>query len=219
MFSEIVDSVGLRCGRGTVADRAAIVDFVNSTVRECQTVDGALFSRDLVEDSIPCSSDPTIWSTPNSFRLMRTVRYPDGRYPDFLLPGRVLTDKEFYYYSAGTYFALHGCGTSGEIAIAYYRFLPRLQYYAETARPAVYDEVTDTWTYAAGIVTDDEKEVARARVSNWLLSTYAELIKEGATAKLTKMIKDETRSVQSYSLYKQLQDSMKRTEARETLGK
>lgn len=219
MFSEVVESVMVRTGRVTAADRTNIVDFVNSTVRECQTVDGLMFHRDFVEGRTTITADPTIWTMPSDFRLMRTVRYPDGSYPPFQLPGKVLFDMAQYYYSAGTYLTMVGCGTSGQMAYGYYRWLPRLKYYPEAERPAVYDEAADSWTYLNDITDPDAQEIARARVSNWLLLNHTELIKEGATAKMCKLVKDGERAVQAYSLYKQMQDAMKRSEAFETLGK
>ena len=214
MFSELVDSVVARTGRPD--QLAAIVDYVNSTVRECQTK--ALFYKDLVEDVAVASSDPLIWTYPRTFRTLRAVRYGDGTYPDLLLPGKIQYNQTFYYYAASTYFVFCGAGTdNSNIALAYYAYRTRLKYYAVGARPAVYDETNDTWSYLNNITDPVLQEVAQQQVTNWLINFHHDLITEGACAKVFKSVGDQ-RSVMSFSLYKSMQEGLVTLEANEALN-
>lgn len=221
MFSELIDSCIQRSGR---KDRQAdIIDYANTTIRECQTL--ALFHRDLVEETVLATAEPTVWTLPNTFRQMRVVLYPDGMYPDYMMPGKQQKYLDRYYYAASGYMVFVGCGTQGAttlsqvIKLAYYSYLPRLKYYAVGSRPAVYDDETNAWTYNPVTTDPDEQAAARAKVSNWLLTHYNEMIKEGTLAKLFKSIKDQERSMMSYSLYKSMQEDIKKAEGFESLGK
>lgn len=223
MFSEIVDSVARKTGRPDQILGSNISDYVNSTIRECQTL--ALFYKDLTEDTITNSGSPVIWTYPPLIWKMRTVKYPDGSFPPMIQPGRNQMDKEQYYYAASDYYVFVGTNITGvydlvPIKCAYYSYLPRLSYYKDGQRPAVYDEAAGQWVYLDPTITDDNMPaaiLARKRVTNWLLSGYPDLITEGAMAKVFKTTGDQNRAVTSYSLYKQLQVALVNSEAYEAV--
>jgi hypothetical protein len=224
MFSELVDKAVSRSSR--LDRRLDIIDYANATLRECQGL--ALFWKDLVEDQAACAAaDPTTWDIPQRFRFLKAVMYPDGTFPPNEQPGKnqgtgfAGTLKDQYYYAASTYVVFHGCGTTttDDISLAYYKWFPRLKYYAEDHRPAVYSEELETWTYydltADGLLDYTQvgnQEAARNLVTNWMLTDYHDLIITGTLAKLFSGIKDAERNIQNYSLYKSQQELLKQTE-------
>ena len=215
MFSEAVDTVITRTAR---SDKLAdIVGYLNSTIKECQLLQ--FFAQDLIEDTITgITASPYTWTRPARLRLLRTVRYDDDVYPLYKLPGKAQVGVDNYYYAGAGYYVFKGSFDS-EIDVAYYRYLPRLAYYAEADRPAVYNENLDTWTYAAAYDIDDHtRETARNLVSNWLLSNWGEMIIEGGMAKLYKSTGDQ-RTITSYSMMKTQQTLMLAQETYETLDK
>ena len=244
MFSETVDSIIARCGR---PDRQAdIVDWLNSTIRETQC--RALFYKDMCEDQIAAVSDPLIWTYPRKFRQMKCVKYPDqitmydgtytiglgSTYIDMVQPGKLQRDTWQYYYAASNYLTFCGCGSDGSMmSVAYYTYLPRLQYYALGQRPATWTQWSDDpnqdgfWSFLdgspnydpySGVDPTPTQKVGIAKVSNWLLLNYTELLKEGVLAKVFKSIKDNDRAATSYSLYKQYQQDLMSFEAYEALN-
>lgn len=222
MFSELVDSVVSKSGRPD--QQANIADYVNATVRECQTL--ARFFKDLKEGYIPVSGSPVIWTYPRDMWKMRAIKYPDGTYPPLIQPGRNQIDKDQYYYAASDYYVFVGINSQdvdlfgNNIAYAYYAYLPRLVYYPAAIRPAAWNEAEGKWVYKDTSIVDDnsaEAISARAKVANWLLDQYREAITEGALAKVFKATGSQDRAVTSYSLYKQLQIAIVNSEAFEAL--
>lgn len=262
MFSEMVDSIISRSGRGD--KKVDIVDYINSTIRECQAK--GLFFKDLKEDVVPLTnSDPLIWFPPKpGFRQLRTAQFPDLSYPPLKQPGRVQRNDvppsnpqflsgDAYYYAATDYFVFVHCGTlttidtnwnNNFIGVAYYIWQPRLKYYPAGQRPAVFDPdqaqqdqaalnlnspgwtffdltnaadastalIRKNWTLAANQPPNDTPPNALAYVTNWMITDWNEMIKEGALAKLFKAIGDVKRAQTSYSLYGQMREDMLRTE-------
>lgn len=225
MFSEIVDNVVLRSGR---KDRLAdIIAYVNQVVRETQGKQ--LYFKDSTEDTFAATATPTIWTYPKMLRKLRTVKYTatgyNDVYPEFRMPGKnqgnSLTGE--FYYASSTYYVFGGTDDSQTIALFYYSWLPRLKYYAVGARPAVYDEATETWTYlvggnyvsTTGSLADDE--AAQALVTNWILLTYADMATEGGLAKIFKATGD-ARAGLCFSLYSGLRTDLEAVEVFESLG-
>lgn len=204
MFSELVDEVVARTIRpDRLTDHA---DCANQTIRELSS--RAYFFKNLVEDTIEADSDPYIWTRPIRIQRLRTIQYSDGSFPDFIQPGRKQQNQDSYYYGAATYYVLKGVlfsasAGSGSFNVAYYQFPKNLKYYADVAdRPAVYDKTTEEWTYNAAYDTDDvARSVARALVSNWLLADWYDLVKEGTSAKIFKIVNDETRASTHFSFF------------------
>lgn len=216
MFSEIVDEVQIRSGRPGTRALADTQAYVRAAVRECQML--ALFESDLVENTLTADQDDYIWTPHNNFRALRTVRYPDGYYPDPIAPGKKQKDETEYFYKASNYFVFVGTASGDEIAVAYYDFARYFKYYASGSRPAVYDEEAGTWTYLSGgsyistLGTDALDEAARELVTIWLFERWRPLIEEGALAKIYKNVNDE-RAMSAFALYKSMQSDLLRGEA------
>lgn len=225
-FSAAVDLCVTRSGR---ADRLNdIIAFLRLTLRECQVL--AYFSSDLIEDTISANADPFVWETPNTFRIMRSVRYPglfDPRsqeiYPRFVEPGRAQLQHDYYYYMSGSsfVFAGHGATTSGaqNIDVAYQSYFTPLQYYQNiNDRPARFILENNAWTYHDNYDDSDTlKAQARALVTNWMLERHYDMIIEGALAKLYKTT-DDDRASSTFGLYKLLQKTLLHAESRAAIG-
>lgn len=213
-FSAAVNLAIQRSGR---PDKLSdIIGFVRQTIRELQVVDGAIFMKDLVEDTFTASTDPYVWTYPNTFRKMYSVQYPDlvsenGRpvRPRFVQgPGRALDENTWAYYASGDSFVFVG-HDGGTIDVAYVTYIKPLVYYSTNA-PADFSLEDYTWSYLTA-VTDQEKADAQALVSNWVLFNWFESVVEGCLAKLYKLYGDE-RAVSSFALYKSYQKDMKSAE-------
>ncbi len=224
MFSELVDDVLARTGR--TEKRQEIIDHVNSTIRECDTI--ARFTRDLVEDTLVVNATPFTWTKDRFFRAMSAVSYDSlkqqtndtsGLVPN-RQPGRMQRDQNYFWYSATDYIVFSGTSGIGDnVNVAYYRYLPKLSYYAVGARPAVYTESPDpsiavTWAYDPAYITVAQQLTAQLLVSNWLLLRHQELIKEGTCAKAYKGI-DDKRAALSFALYKSFQNDLQKNESNE----
>lgn len=221
-MSACVDAVLARAQRpGRSND---VVAYVRQTLRECQIVEGAAFSRDMTEDSITATASPHIWERPNLLRFLRTVKYNIATannneiYPDFLRPGKILQGKTYYYYGGPTYYAMAGVSSGITIDLAYYSYFAKLPYYATVAdRPATFSLETDSWSYHADYDVDDATRLtARNRVTNWMLTDWFDLIVEGGLAKILKSVGDE-RAASTFGLYKSLQKDLLRGEPFESL--
>ncbi len=226
MFSELVDEVLLSSSRGT-SRRTDVIRYANATIRELQA--RAHFSRDLVEDQLTADASPYLWTRPRFLYLLRTVYYPAVDYwPKFLPPGKVQRDapNSWYYYTTPTQIVFSGVAVGDQINVAYYQYLPRLSYYDASGpvRPAVYDEVTDTWTYlqngsyvsTLGSTTLDD--AARALVTNWVLDHWREGVVEGTFAKFFKLVGDD-RAAASFAVFNQIKKDILSMESYDSIGK
>lgn len=219
-FSAAVDSVIARSQRPD--RRADIIAYVRQTMRECQVFKKIAFARDLIEDQLTATSSPFIWDRPQELRLLRTVQYGifGARnaqiYPTFLRPGKKQETEQYYYYAGPDYFVFKGVDAGTIVNVAYYAYFKKLPYYAIADRPAVFDLETDNWNYLTA-TTDQDKAIARALVSNWLLFDWYDLIVEGGLAKIFKTVGDQ-RAVSSFALYKSLQNDLMAGEEVESLG-
>lgn len=207
MFSEIVDEVVRVSGR--VDKKTQIISYVNATVREIQTLRN--FSKDLIEDILTAGTAPYTWTLPEDFRRMITAQYSDGNWPEHRQPGRMQALKnKYYYYQGPDYLVFNGLTAGMTVNVAYIRHLPSLEYYEAEVRPAVFDRVLLTWEYLTA-VTDEEKEIARMYVSNWILKDWKEAVVQGTLAKIQKDVAD-ARATVAYSLYRGLQVKITETE-------
>lgn len=228
MFSELIDQAVSISGRAD--KRAVFIGHANATIRECQTRIGKVsivFFRDLIETSLTPTTNPYVWEFPRvgveMFRILRTVFYPNANvYPRNRPPGRIVEGVDHYYYAGPTYVTFAGVSAETAIIIAYYRYLPSLTYYADGARPAVFDLVTQTWSYLqAGsyvdtLGSDTLNEAAQALSSNWLLDNWFELILSGTLAK-AMLVLDDPRGSKYYSLYNELRQALAAGEQYESL--
>jgi len=199
-----------------------IHSYVVQTIREVhfepEHYNAVLFRNNLKEASLVANLDTGFtWTIPNPtiFQAMQAVRYDsvidvDGCpvYAKERVPGRAMRDSLYFYYRATDYFAFANYGgNQAQISLAYYEYPRSLKYYAPDARPATWDDETG-WSYAEGIVTDEEKAAAREKTTNWLLERWDMVLKEGIRAKVYKRLSDDTRSRTSYSLYAQLRQGL-----------
>lgn len=218
MFSELVDKV-IAVSRRTdlLID---VVSYMNASIREAHV--SAFFARDLVEDQLSVSSSPFIWSPPRNLRTFRTVKYSDGLFPQYMPPGKRQRDLSRFYYMSGTSFVFAGVTQDELIDVAYYQYPQRFNYYLEAARPAKWDNETETWTYLQGsnyvsaLATAEQEETARNKVSNWLLQLWPDIAYEGAYAKVLKRNGDE-RASSSFALFSAYKKDLIRGELCETL--
>jgi hypothetical protein len=218
-FSAVVDDAITRSGR---PDRKAdIIAFVRSSIRECQVK--AYFRNDFIEDTLTADAEVFIWSYPQEFRMLRTVRYPitnmrgEKIYPPEILPGKKQREHTHFYYGGPGYYAFAGLSSGLEIDVAYYKNSKKLPYYESAARPATFSLEADDWTYLTA-TTDADKLIAREAVSNWLLFNYYDTILEGTLAKLFKVVGDE-RASSTYALYKSFQNDLIANEPSDSLNK
>ena len=121
-FSSLIDDAILISGRGKPA-RPRIIRYARSSMREAQTL--ALFHNDREEDTLTVDiAGPFVWTKPNTFRIMETVKYPDNVYPDFIPPGRlqrVPSDLgEDYYYAAQDYYAFAELEVGDKLDISFF---------------------------------------------------------------------------------------------------
>lgn len=232
-FSALIDNVILASGKPQ--SLISIVGFANATIRECQAL--GLFARDMIEDSVVVPSDNTTsyytWTRDTkTFRSLRTVKYLTAAvYPELILPGKKQDGRTWFYYAADDYFVFNGVAAGETIAFAKYYWAKRLAYYAQlgvtttafpggpyATRPAYYDETLEAWQYLntdgnAYVSTTGDTAVDTARqlaAMNWLISDWYDVILSGTKAKIFNSSSDP-RSAAEYSLYKQLQTSMRNT--------
>lgn len=220
MFSELVDNVCTMIGRSNARTKSNVIKYARMTMRECQMLE--YFHKDMVEDQITVTAEPHIWTKPANLRELRTVRYDgrydDGRFPKLRRPGKVQRDENYFYYAGTDYYTFAGVTIGDTISYAAYFYFPYLYYYETAAdRPAVFNRVTNTWTYHDNYDdTDELKETARNLVSNWMLLEWAELIEEGTLAKTYKMLREPQMAAASYSAYQNFQRSLRTGETSES---
>lgn len=215
-FSQLVDAMILETRRPDMASE--IQSYVNQTIRELHfrpdNNAAILYRSNLLELALTSNLDTGFtWTIPNmdTFQAISAVRFAsvsnrdfcDGIYVDERTPGRGLVGRAMYWYRASNYVVFYGYGgVAGIIQIAYFEYPKRLKYYAAALRPATWDVETG-WTYKAGITTDEDKEIARNLVTNWVLLRWTDLVMEGIRAKVYKRLSDDSRAKTSYSLYTQ----------------
>ena len=218
-YSAAVDDVIARSGR---PDRKAdIIAFVRVTMRELQAL--RFFRNDLTEDTLTADAENYVWTYPQEFRILRTVRYPyyDAQgnqvYPREILPGKKQKDYEYFYYGSAGYYVFAGSSLADQIDVAYYSFVRKLPYYALAERPATFSLEDNKWSYLIN-GTDAEQLAARELTSNWLLFNYYDTVVEGAMAKILKTVGDE-RARSSFALYSSYKMTLLAAEPSDTLNK
>lgn len=231
MYSELVDRALVRARRPSKLVDAQ--DYTLASLREIQTQDYCLFHADLIEDQITATADPHIFTTPDVFRIMRTAYYPtSGIYPALKQPGKEQNNETHFYYAAGNYFAFKGVGVGDLVDIAYYSYVPKLEYYAIGLRPAIYKNAprltaTDLntsgdWEYLSGgayvanLATVALDQAAQDLVTNWMIFRHEHVVLEGVVAKILKNAGDD-RAGSSFALYKSYQDDVRNGESSESL--
>lgn len=220
-LSQLVDDVAAEVVRPDMI--VEITRFVNQTIREAHFSPdrkaATLFKGNFRESQLTASVETGFtWDVPNpaTFQVMAGVQYPGtfdsngyAVWPREITPGPHLRQKDYYYYRVADTFAFSGYnGVDALVNVGYYEFPASLKYYAEDARPAVYDPV-DGWTYHDDFDdTDELKETARNLVTNWLLLRWSDVISEGVRAKVYKRVSDTERARLCYSAYESLRQGL-----------
>lgn len=219
-FSELVDELVLTTGRSDKLTN--VVSYINQALRDSQSL--AYFFKDLTEDSLVMDgSDPYLWDPlPPLFRLIKAINYPTYGPVSNLPPGRIQSDQDAYYYFASMYGVIKGASQEDTVSVAYYSYFKRLSYYAQGSRPAYYDNEIQQWSYLQNGVyvldlgTPALNAAAQALVTNWMLFTWFDLVRDGAMAKLYYVL-DDPRGPKHLGLYKSSQSSLLKGETFESL--
>ncbi len=225
-FSSIIDEALALSGRGA-ASKNSILKYARSSMREAQIQ--AFFHRDRIELSITATAQPHIWTSPNTIRMIETVRYPGNVYPAFITPGKLQRDpselQDEYYYAASNYYAFANIDVGDTIDISYFSYFRSFIYYATAVRPARFDLDTLTWeyldndgNYVASLSTTALEEAARDKVTNWLIFNWTELVLEGTLAKQFKIIKDDKAGA-TFSLFERFKKDLLTAEPYESLDR
>jgi hypothetical protein len=207
MFSELVDIVIARTGRSDRLEDA--ISFANQTIRSVQS--RIFCHNNLIEDQIPVTADPFLWTNPINFQRLKLARYSDGEFP----VNKLSKGQDIYpnrYYAGAGYIGFTGMTTGSLIDVAYYAFQPRLKYYAVGARPATAEYNFDTeqfdFTYYDLTAGNDldytlaaNQALARKKVSNWILLKWREMIEEGTLTKVWKLCGETERATMAFSLF------------------
>lgn len=235
-FSQLVDEMVIETRRPDL--RTEIGTYLNQTLREVHFEpsrgNAVFYNENRKEAEITATSDSgETWDTPNItiFQGMEAVRFPNayvGRmeYAQERRPGPSLLTIPYFYYRAGPTFVFGGTigygGVGAKIQLSYFEYPIALKYKESGAREATYD-IESGWTYYTVDTvnygsTDELKATAQARVSNWLLLRWADVLREGLRAKVYKRLSDQLRAQTSYSLYSQLRQGLYTSEAAELQG-
>lgn len=229
-FSQLVDEIVSETKRPDLV--SDISRYLNQTIRELHFTEDRNAALKYIENYkettlLTTTESGQQWEIPDPTRFqgLSGARYDnvfddDGNpvWARETTPGRHLNQyREFTYRVGGSYvFAGYG-GIGATISLAWFDFPPGLKYKSAGARPASYD-VESGWTYAAGIVTDEEKLGAQLLTSNWLLMRWNDVLAEGLRAKVFKRVSDDSRSRTSYSLYQSLRHGLWTSETMVSYG-
>lgn len=227
-FSQAVDTVLTETMRPDMRDM--IVQYMNQTIRELHldtmTKLPVGFTSNMVEDEVAIDADVDeafLWTIPNNhrFQFIESIYYPNideyvkEKRPStaFLFAGQA--NSEYYWYRTGpSQIAMAGHGGPTEtVKIAWFNMLRRLVYYATSARPAVWSDATESYTYHADYDgTDAERLEALDLSTNWMLERYEDLVLNGVRAKIWIRIGEESRGKMAYSQFESNRPSMVATE-------
>lgn len=197
--------------------RGMAIDYLHQTIRELHFVQDVKmkYGDNLVEDVAVADADSGyLWAIPAPQRLqmMESVYYNNrGKYSYERSPSAALAFTEeiggdIFWYRTGNYIAFAGYGGSqAQISLAWYEFPRRLLYYpANSSRPAIWDEESQQFLYAAAYNIDATTRAnALVLTTNWVLSRHKEVVKEGVRAKLYKRSGDIDRAKLAFAAYKQ----------------
>lgn len=219
-FSQLVDSAVLEMKRPDL--RQEIANYLNQTIRELhfepQRGNVIHYKENLIEELLTANVDSGFgWDIPNpaNFQALAAVKYitvfdhlGGETYAREQTPSRSLADQTIYFYRAGSRFTFSGYGgINAQIALAYFQYPMRLLYRSVETRFAEYDPEAE-WTYADGIITDEDKLAARTLSSNWLLLRWVDVVSEGLRAKIYKRLSDTERARTCYSMFNTLRQGL-----------
>ena len=227
-FSQLVDRLLLETRRPDM--RADIITYANQTIRELHTdpeSNKVLFFADNFRQLLLTADvdNGFSWEIPNpaTFQKLHVVQFMgvyDGCESVFstpTTPGRHLNSLRWYHYQAGNRFFFNGYGgLNMQIALGYYEFPQRLVYQAEADRLVTWDEEAQVFVYDPSLNTDELREAALAKVSNWMLIRWVDTVAEGLRAKIYKRVSDTERARTCYSMYQQMRAGMWTSENAQT---
>lgn len=222
-FSQAVDIMIAECQRPDM--KANIVDYINQTIRELhldQSGSPIKYADNLVEEEVVANVDENLqWAIPypQRFQGMEAVYYSDsGKYARLRKPSTAFVfrdevDGEYYYYRTGAYYAFSGFGFTGSVVkLSYFNYPKRLVYFDKTGaniRPAVWDDKTESFSYAPAYTGDPTLQAnARELSTNWLLDRWEDVVKAGARVKLWNRLNNQERGKVAYSTYQELRKGL-----------
>jgi hypothetical protein len=233
-FSQLVDEMIRETKRPDLATE--IATYLNQTIREVhfEPTRGNVvhYGENRREAQVIATVESgEIWDIPNPaiFQGVEAIRFLDwglragSDYAQEATPGPMLSSKPFFWYRSGPSLVFGGTqgygGIGGVIQLSYFEYPASLKYKTALLREATYD-VESGWTYQTVDAVDygstaELQTTARARVSNWLLLRWADVLKEGLRAKVYKRLSDDVRQRTSYSLYQQLRQGLYSSEVAE----
>jgi hypothetical protein len=223
-FSELVDKMVLETKRPDL--RSEICTYLNQSVREVhfepEHGNVVFYSSNYREELLTADTESQFyWDAPSvaNFQGIARVRFnsaynDQGRqqYAKEMFPGPRFESEPYAYYRVGHRFIFGGArgygGIGANIAISWFEYPPALKYYQPADRPATYD-VESGFTYKLDFNdTDEHREDAQRKTTNWLLLRWFTVIEEGLRAKVYKRLSDDSRARTSYSLYGQLRQGL-----------
>lgn len=221
-FSQLVDAMVQEHNAPDL--KSTIISFVNQTIREVHSAKPGntpiLYGANLQEDTLTADADVGFtWDIPNpqNFQKLAAVRYDafgSGRdaYAKERVPSRMYLESRHdkIYYRTGMSFAFAGYGGTGStISLAWHEAPRRLTYYAVADRPAVWNDVTQAFTYKDSYAgTDNLKAEARVLSTNWLLDRWEELIMQGVRTKIYAKRGDQLRGTLAYSSFESMRPDL-----------
>ena len=217
MFSELVDMIVRRTNRPDFRDD--IIAYLNEVLRQVHCSE--FFYRDKVEDLLNQDYDRNqpaetfIWERPKNLRALVAIKYQgyydDSRdsFPPNIPPGIGQATHFQFYYGVGDKIVFYRRGGLREIAVCYVIAPRRYDYYPVGKRPAVYDRGADSWqyldqngNYVASLGSEELDQLARDKVSDWLMLNYEGMLASGVMTKLFSILGDPRNKVE-YSNFKE----------------
>ena len=212
-FSQFVDDIVQDLGRPNLKIRVSRL--LNQTVRELHTNENGgsvLYARNLVEEQIEADVDVGFsWILPLRVQAVRAVRFDsvidhNGTflYATRVNPGPGLKTADNVYYQSGDALFFKGYGGIGaKISLAYYNFLPSLQYFDVLARPGIFDS---SGVFIVDPAFGGTEQDARDLTTHWLLERWDDsVLYEGVAAKIFKGVDESNdRARSTFAAYQQM---------------
>lgn len=220
MFSELVDDIVSASGRPDM--REDVIDYANTIIRKIHAK--ALWDRNFKSIAVgnPNPREGYLrWTRSNDVQVIRTIHIPEKDvYLTYQRVGRHLKRQRDYYYAEGNDIIMVSDGICNA-TIGYYRRPTRFKYYTPDQRPAVFDCVTEKWTYLVPhsqgdytheLFRDEDQFFARRAVADWIIHEYPDAIKAGVLNYIYSQVGDDQARSQ-YAIFKDAIADIIRVEA------
>jgi len=215
-FSALVDDIVQERQRPDM--RAAIARYVNQTIRELHIRPGngapIRFEANMVEvEVLLTGSAPYTWDIPEAQRFMDVGAvyhknygvYMPRKIPSVSRNLQMEPLSNLYWYRSGHTLAFSGVVEGHTIQLAYYLYPRNLPYLLAADREVIHDVEADAYTTPLG-ATPTEAQIEKE--TNWILQRWPMVVAEGTTAKVFRILGDDTRSRTAYSAYEQIRLGM-----------